>query len=164
MTQMSRLRQRQKNRRPERVLKRASSHRHIFSSPVLMMTFFVEQDKKKKKGIGSFFGRSAAIMMSENARLVFLTFETCEWKWRKPWLFTNIFILITGVLTNVALLWLLLREKKSSSASQVGAQCSHHPLRYYNVIPQMGCRARLKVNVSQCHSVTEGTPFLHGQP
>lgn len=80
-------------------------------------------------------------MMSENARMVYQTIQSCEWKWREPWFFTDIFILITGVLTNVPLLWLLLREKKSSSASQVGA-----------VLPSSS-------QVLKCHS-TDGMPSL----
>ncbi|GLD48114.1 P2Y purinoceptor 1-like protein [Lates japonicus] len=40
-------------------------------------------------------------------------------QWDEIWTYMDMFILITGVVSNAALLWLLLRERKSLSASKV---------------------------------------------
>ncbi|KAA8579950.1 hypothetical protein FQN60_005485, partial [Etheostoma spectabile] len=40
-------------------------------------------------------------------------------EWHTMWLFVDTFILITGVVANVALLWLFMKERKALSASQV---------------------------------------------
>lgn len=60
-------------------------------------------------------------MESGNNLAVAEAFELCEWQWEHIWFFTDSFILVTGVLANVAMLWVLLRDKNAFTASQVGA-------------------------------------------
>ncbi|KAK9525476.1 hypothetical protein VZT92_016176 [Zoarces viviparus] len=56
--------------------------------------------------------------------------------WENVWFATDIFILITGVVANVALLWLFLREKKSLSASKVlGVNLVAMDLIYLSLLP-----------------------------
>lgn len=62
------------------------------------------------------------IMMSASQHLILMIIEHCELKWSDTWFAIDIIILITGMVANVALLWLFLRERKSLSASQVGTE------------------------------------------
>lgn len=47
-------------------------------------------------------------------------FEMCDWEWDLVWFCTDSILLITGVLANSAMLWVLLRDKIAFTASQVG--------------------------------------------
>ncbi|KAM6961560.1 uncharacterized protein LKV04_020577 [Tautogolabrus adspersus] len=56
--------------------------------------------------------------------------------WQEIWFVCDIFILITGVLANTALLWLFLRERKPLSASQVlGVNIVVMDLIYLSIMP-----------------------------
>lgn len=60
-------------------------------------------------------------MESENNFMVAEFFQECELQWDHVWDFTDSIILVTGVLANAAMLWVLLRDKNTFTASQVGA-------------------------------------------
>ena len=59
------------------------------------------------------------VVASKDKRLDAIFKKCLEDGWEETWLFTDLFILVTGLLANVALLWLFLWERKSLSASKV---------------------------------------------
>lgn len=64
---------------------------------------------------------NCSLMESENNIMVAEFFQECELQWDHVWDFTDSIILVTGVLANAAMLWVLLRDKNAFTASQVGA-------------------------------------------
>lgn len=61
-------------------------------------------------------------MIPAKSKYIQAIFTHCrEAGWFNVWFFTDTFILIAGGVANVALLWLFLRDRKSLSASKVGA-------------------------------------------
>lgn len=60
-------------------------------------------------------------MMDPQSYVVEIFFEHCRWRWREVWYITDSIILVAGLLTNLVMLWVLLREKNAFTASQVGA-------------------------------------------
>ncbi|TNN35802.1 putative P2Y purinoceptor 10 [Liparis tanakae] len=58
-------------------------------------------------------------MLNSKANTTDIPSQCGEARWDTMWLAIDAFILVTGGVANVALLWLFLRERKSLSASQV---------------------------------------------
>lgn len=60
-------------------------------------------------------------MITENDKFITDIFSRCHTEgWGNMWFVSDILTLVTGVVANIALLWLFLRDRKSVSASKVG--------------------------------------------
>lgn len=61
------------------------------------------------------------IMKLDHHLEVAMLFDLCELEWQMIWYITDCIVLVTGLLANGAMLWVLLRGKNAFTASQVGA-------------------------------------------
>lgn len=61
------------------------------------------------------------IMKLDHHLEVAMLFDLCELEWQMIWYIIDCIVLVTGLLANGAMLWVLLRGKNAFTASQVGA-------------------------------------------
>lgn len=103
-----------------------TNHSEFRNTQIGAATFSYMLDSSAVLGIVSMVKQeillnNCRIMELENHLVVAMFFDLCELEWEMTWYITDCIVLVTGLLANGVMLWVLLRGKNAFTASQVGA-------------------------------------------